>query len=156
MDNSWKSTGRIDEKIDPVTALQDSIDLFSLSIFESLRQLRDATTTENDRNSDEEDESQADLGYQEREKFRDSSLVEKLASEVLKKSQSIVQRTTLIPGMNRTKVQQFEYIDQLLKKNAAIIQELQDAKKEALNIRDLIRCELQRVTTSALGIGQEP
>jgi hypothetical protein len=43
-------------KIDPVTALQDSIDLLSLSLFESLRQLRDAidpsgATPQNDANN---------------------------------------------------------------------------------------------------------
>ena len=176
-----------DEKknIDPVTALQDSIDLFSLSIFESLRQLRDtvsatnrignprktnkATSGDDDEEEEDDEEDEDDLqgdnassafpsemSYQERQQIRDAILVQRLSTDILQKSHSIIHRaTTTIPGMHRTKSQQYEYMQQLLNENTKVIQELQDTQQEAIKIRDLIRKELQRVTTSALGIEQE-
>jgi hypothetical protein len=160
MDPSLNASSlNISEKMDAVTALQDSIDLFSLSIFESLRQLRDATATgiSSIEHSDDEDKDEefSDMKYQELKQSRDESVVQRLASDVLKKSESIVCLTTSIPGINRTKEQQYEYIQQLLEENTGVIEELQEAKIAALKLREQIRAELQQSTALAINIRKE-
>jgi hypothetical protein len=158
MDESFKSSLDNDNKIDAVTALQDSVDLFSLSIFESLRQLRDGTATGKSTSSttiEKSDDEDEELGSSAPINSHDSSLVQSLASDVLKKSELIINLTSSIPGMNRTKQQQFEYIQKLLEENSTVVQKLQDAKVEALELRQIVKTELIQSTAYALNITEE-
>lgn len=157
MDESSKSILNNGDKIDAVTALQDSVDLFSLSIFESLRQLRDAAATGRSsiEKSDDEDEEVSETGSSGQAFSHDSSVVQNLASDVLKKSESIINLTSSIPGMNRTKQEQYDYIQKLIEENSAVVQKLQDAKVEALRLRQILKTELMQSTAYALNITEE-
>jgi len=157
----------ISSKTDPITALQDSIDLLSLSIFESLRQLRDAidptgatpsstTTVSNNTNEgdqDNEDDDASSSSSRSKVKQRDVALVERLAHDVLEKSRAIVDPQ--IPGRNRTKAQQLKLIQVLMDQNTQLEQELDVSYSEALVVRERVREELRQRTCRLLGIDAE-
>ena len=179
------------DRIDPITELQDGIDGLSLAMFEALRGLRDAvapdsgnlggaSTNENANSGDDFEEfwgaykrgdpdtvalvhstnggvpplRREDMirihGRIEMEK--DAALVAKLAGTVLEKSDQINERVSSLPGMDRTKTQQMEYIERLLKDNQVAAEELEEQYARAKERRDQVRQFVKDNTCKALGI----
>jgi hypothetical protein len=89
------------------------------------------------------------------EKEKDAELVRKLASTVLEKSADIDVRVSMVPGMNRTRSQQLQYIEELLEKNKYATQKLEDAYKCAEERRDRVRRFVKDHTCEALGIVED-
>lgn len=194
--------------IDHVTALQDTIDSFSLSLFEALRSLRDAVdpdsnntnviavgnTPLSDTDGDYQDfrtsfglgevwtsnivnylkqqniksssNPSADVLFPKtREQYaqvlttiqqkEDAELVSQLASNVLKKSSAVDELVSKLPGMNRTKEEQLNRMDTLVRENWICAEEVNNAFKEAHGIRGQIRDLLDETTCDALGIEEE-
>ena len=194
-------------RVDPITALQDSIDSLSLSMFEALRGLRDAVAPEsgnlgggqnnndgngkannNNNNSREVENSSYEEFWQacrngdpdvvatvnrlspnakptktadyirihsRLEIEKDAVLVAKLARTVLEKSAIIDDRVSTLPGMNRTKDQQFAYIQELIEKNNDASKRLEVAYTQAHQQRDEIRNHIMNHTSTSLGIFEE-
>jgi len=169
-------------KIDPITAVQDSIDTLSLSLFEALRGLRDAVAP----TIDHEDMEYEDflMAYAKDQpyalelieasdgnppKSRDeylklraknemkkhAELVPKLAQGVLGASDKLDTLVSELPGMHRTKAEQMDRIQELLDENKVVDEELQEVYKKTEIRRDEIRLALQKVTCRALGIEEE-
>jgi hypothetical protein len=86
---------------------------------------------------------------------KDALLVAELARRVLEKSAKIDERVALLPGMDRTKQQQMEYIEELLQKNNDAYQRLTVAYKRAGEQREKIRQHIMQNTSSALGIFED-
>jgi hypothetical protein len=86
---------------------------------------------------------------------KDSDLVQKLASTVLDKSADIDKRVSALPGMHRTRKEQMEYVEDLLKKNQEVSQKLEGAYQNAQERRDLVRKFVRQNTCAALGIAED-
>ena len=86
---------------------------------------------------------------------KDAELVKKLAGTVLEKSLQIDERVSTLPGMHRTRKEQMEYIEELLKKNAEAAEKLQKVYEEASRRRDQVRQFVKSSTCAALGIQEE-
>ena len=71
---------------------------------------------------------------------------------MLQKSADVDERVSKISGMDRTRAQQLERIEDLLHQNAAVEKELQDVHELAKKRRDQVRKALQEQTCEALGI----
>lgn len=89
------------------------------------------------------------------EKERDTELVVKLATTVLEKSAEIDLRVSTIPGMHRTRVQQMEYIEELLEMNRQTTQKLEETYTLAEERRDRVRKFVKDHTCEALGIFED-
>lgn len=89
------------------------------------------------------------------ESLRDAALVKRLADTVLEKSADIIDRVDRLPGIERTRGEQMEYIEELLKKNQDVGAELEDAFDQAKKRRDYVRTYIRNNTCSALGIVEE-
>ena len=86
---------------------------------------------------------------------KDAVLVAKLAREVLEKSAIIDDRVSTLPGMNRTKDEQFAYLEELVRKNNDASKRLEAAYTQAYQQRDEIRNHIMNHTSSSLGIFEE-
>ena len=86
---------------------------------------------------------------------KDAELVKRLAGTVLEKSRQIDERVSTLPGMHRTRKEQMDYIEELLKKNAAAAEKLQNAYEEASQRRDQVRQFVKNNTCAALGIQED-
>eukprot|EP00550_Attheya_septentrionalis_P011985 CAMPEP_0198303758 /NCGR_PEP_ID=MMETSP1449-20131203/57056_1 /TAXON_ID=420275 /ORGANISM="Attheya septentrionalis, Strain CCMP2084" /LENGTH=205 /DNA_ID=CAMNT_0044006265 /DNA_START=356 /DNA_END=973 /DNA_ORIENTATION=- len=189
-------TARIEQasKIDPITAVQDTIDSLSLSLFESLRGLRDAVAPESvitagtggagaalEQDPDYEDfliaysngdakakalvaNAAGSLPKTREEYFKmkaksemleDTKLVTRVAQQILAKTEAVDELVEKLPGMDRTKAQQMERIQQLLDQNHAVSKELESAYEEAERKRNEVRTKLGEVTCDAIGIIEE-
>ncbi|CAB9515438.1 expressed unknown protein [Seminavis robusta] len=182
-----------DDRIDPITELQDGIDGLSLAMFEALRGLRDAVAPEsgnlggNNNNSAGENSepdfddfwssyrsgdpttvalvnkvNRAGTPPTRREDFarihariemeKDAELVGKLANDVLEKSGKINERVSTLPGMERTRTQQMEYIEKLIQQNQEAADDLEKHHAIAKERRDQVRQFVKDNTCKALGI----
>ena len=87
---------------------------------------------------------------------KDTELVMKLASTVLEKSAEIDrQLDEELPGMDRTRAQQMEYMEDLIKQNQEAASALQQAYDAAKEKRDLCRKFIKDKTSEALGIEED-
>ena len=86
---------------------------------------------------------------------KDTELVKRLAGTVLLKSADIDTQVSELPGMDRTKSQQMEYIEKLLDLNRDASEELEKAYHTAQKRRDLVRKCVRDNTCAALGIVEE-
>ena len=131
----------------------------SLAIFEALRGLRDASTVDEDSsnsstpvdvyaNASEIDKGTIRFGALRQQ--QDSELVQRLVDAVFEKSHAIDAmldnnhtscNNVKTPPLytNRTKLQQMDYIEELVKENNLVIQELYTVAQETINQRDLCR-----------------
>lgn len=89
------------------------------------------------------------------ESLRDAALVKRLADTVLEKSADINDRVDRLPGMERTKAEQMEYIEELLKKNQDVATTLEQTFDQAKKRRGHVRTYIRNNTCSALGIAEE-
>lgn len=89
------------------------------------------------------------------ESLRDAALVKRLADTVLEKSKNINERVDRLPGMDRTKSQQMEYIKELLKKNQDVVMKLEKMFDQAKRKKGYARQYIRNNTCSALGIVEE-
>jgi dsDNA-specific endonuclease/ATPase MutS2 len=83
---------------------------------------------------------------------KDTELVTKLASTVLERSDEINERVSSLPGMQRTREQQMEYIEKLLEQNQEAAQDLEEQYAIAKERRDQVRTFIRDNTCEALGI----
>lgn len=83
---------------------------------------------------------------------KDAELVKQLATTVLEKSADIDERVSTLPGMERTKDTQMKYIEELLEKNKAATEKLEEAYTQAEDKRKLVRQFVRQNTSVALGI----
>jgi hypothetical protein len=88
------------------------------------------------------------------EREKDAELVAKLADTVLRKSADIDERVSTLSCMNRTRTQQIERIEELLRENAESERELNLVSKVATDRRAKVRSKLQEQTCQALGIDE--
>jgi len=86
------------------------------------------------------------------EREKDDELVARLATTVLQKSADVDERVSKLSGMDRTRAQQLERIEELLDQNSAVNTELRDVHELAKKRRDQVRKALQEQTCEALGI----
>jgi hypothetical protein len=87
---------------------------------------------------------------------KDTELVMQLASTVLDKSAEIDRQVDEdMPGMNRTRAQQMEYLEQLITENREAASALQEAYETAREKRDSCRQFIKDKTSEALGIEEE-
>jgi hypothetical protein len=86
------------------------------------------------------------------EREKDAELVARLATTVLQKSADVDERVSKLSGMDRTRAQQLECIENLLDQNSAVDRELRDVHELAKKRRDQVRKALQEQTCEALGI----
>lgn len=93
--------------------------------------------------------------YAKIESLRDAALVKRLAETVLEKSADIDERVTTLPGMQRTKSQQMDYINELLEKNGERNKKLEETFNRAKEKRDLVRKFVKDNTCTALGIVED-
>ena len=85
--------------------------------------------------------------------MKDSSLTQELAQKILKKSVEINHRVdTEIPGMHRTRAEQMEEIERLIKENNEVTQSLESAYSVLEDKRNECRQFIQEKTGEALGI----
>ncbi len=129
------------------------IDGLSLAMFEALRGLRDAATVEGEHSSEStsiDDVANANRTDDGTGLRNDSELVQKLVDAVFEKSYAIdaildnnytTPNNVKIPPLytNRTKAQQLEYIEELVKENNEVIQELYTVVQETIQQRNLCR-----------------
>lgn len=85
---------------------------------------------------------------------KDAELVKKLASTVLEKSMDIDRQVSALPGMHRTRAEQMQYIEELLKKNRQASEKLEDVYNHALDRRAIVRKFVRDNTCAALGISE--
>lgn len=83
------------------------------------------------------------------------SVTKSEAENILSKSAALDDLVAALPGMNRTKKEQMERIQELIDENNKVNEELQLAYKEAEKKRQEIRLALKKVTCKALCIEQE-
>lgn len=83
---------------------------------------------------------------------KDSELVTKLAGTVLEKSDEINERVSSLPGMQRTRSEQMEYIEKLLEQNKQAAADLEERHSSAKDKRDQVRQFIRENTCKALGI----
>ena len=87
---------------------------------------------------------------------KDTELVMQLASSVMDKSAEIDRMVDEeIPGMNRTRAQQMEYLEVLIKQNQEAAEVLQQAYDTALDRRNTCRKFIKDKTSEALGIEED-
>jgi hypothetical protein len=86
---------------------------------------------------------------------KDTELVMKLASAVLAKSADIDRQVQALPGMQRTRTQQMEYMEQLIAANQVAARELQETYDSGKQKRDACRQFIKDRTGEALGIEEE-
>ena len=86
---------------------------------------------------------------------KDTELVMKLASTVLEKSEAIDKQVEALPGMQRTRAQQMEYLEKLIDSNQEAARELEEAYAAAKIKRDACRQFIEDKTSEALGIDEE-
>lgn len=168
----------IDINIDVVTALQDEIDAFSLSLFEALRGLRDvstgvtaatATATQLSQYNHDNNHTMISIstgkqlmsgissspGKSNNSGEEDSNIVQVLSSCALEKSANINQWLDQIQGLNRNKADQLRKLEELLKENQQIDTEFQEMILKAKEQKERVRDELQSETCSVLGVSVE-
>ena len=90
--------------------------------------------------------------YAKIESLKDATLVKRLAGTVLEKSADIDDSVSALPGMHRTRSQQMDYIEELLKKNQEVADKLEEKFDLAKHRRDLVRNFVKDNTCTALGI----
>jgi Subunit 21 of Mediator complex len=83
---------------------------------------------------------------------KDAELVTKLASDVLEKSDKINESVSSLPGMQRTRTQQMEYIATLLQQNKEVAADLEESYAVAKERREKVRQFVRGNTCNALGI----
>lgn len=83
---------------------------------------------------------------------KDAELVTKLASIVLDKSDEVNERVSSLPGMQRTRSEQMEYIEKLLGQNKQAAEKLEERHTSAKDKRDQVRQFIRENTCKALGI----
>ena len=137
------------------------IDGLSLAMFEALRGLRDASTmdeengngstvTDGDANTSRPEKGINPNNTSSTHQQQDSELVLKLVDAVFEKSHTIdamldknysSPSNVEIPPLytNRTKLQQLEYIEELVESNNLVIQELYSVVQETIQQRNLCR-----------------
>ena len=93
--------------------------------------------------------------YAKIESLKDATLVKRLAGTVLEKSADIDDSVSALPGMHRTRSQQMEYIEELLKKNQEVADTLEEKFDRAKQRRDLVRNFVKDQTCTALGIVED-
>ena len=86
------------------------------------------------------------------EREKDAELVARLAQTVLQKSADVDARVSNISGIERTRSQQMEVINDLLRQNEVVDRDLREVHELAKKRRDQIRKILQERTCEALGI----
>lgn len=87
---------------------------------------------------------------------KDTELVMRLASTVLEKSSEIDRQVDEeVPGMNRTRAQQMEYLEELIQQNQQAAVALQEAYDTAKSRRDSCRQFIKDKTSAALGIEED-
>ena len=86
------------------------------------------------------------------EREKDAELVARLAKTVLQKSLEVDDRVSSISGMDRTRTQQLERIEELLQQNRKYENELSEMHELAKQHRERIRKAIQEQTCEALGI----
>ena len=86
---------------------------------------------------------------------KDTELVKRLAGTVLLKSADIDTQVSELPGMNRTRSKQMEYIGKLLELNREASEELEKAYLTAQQRRDVVRKRVRENTCAALGIVED-
>mmetsp|Transcript_20527 Transcript_20527/g.26558 ORF Transcript_20527/g.26558 Transcript_20527/m.26558 type:complete len:186 (-) Transcript_20527:172-729(-) len=166
--------------IDPVTALQDEIDAFSLALFESLRGLRDVSTgstigVHGSNNSADgsnrvptpsNELGSAALGGKQLKVGKavqtaatnsedDADVVRKLTGTALAKSIGIRHCLEKIPGISRTKDEQLRYLDQLVSENAEVEDELKRYLKLAKSQKKEVQSLLRENVCDVLGISND-
>ena len=164
--------------IDPVTALQDEIDAFSLALFESLRGLRDVSTgstvgvhasnnsadgsnrvptPSNELGSAALGGKQLKVGkaVQTVNSEDDADVVRKLTGTALAKSIGIRRCLEKIPGISRTKDEQLRYLDQLVSENAEVEDELKRYLKLAKSQKKEVQSLLRENVCDVLGISND-
>jgi len=202
--------GEEEEKVDPITKLQDAVDGLSLAMFEALRGLRDAVAPEsgnlggmnananntdtngaNDGNNANNRNENSEPDFEEfwqsyragdvatmalvhqvnggqapmrREDYirihakiemeKDAELVAKLAGTVLQKSADIDDQVMAVPGMHRTRAQQMQRIEELLRLNQEEIERLDQSHKLATERQSQIRQFIRDKTCLALAIDE--
>ena len=90
--------------------------------------------------------------YAKIESLKDATLVKRLAGTVLEKSADIDERVSALPGMDRTRTQQMEYIEELLKINQEVAEKLEETFARAKQRRDHVRSFVKDNTCTALAI----
>jgi Subunit 21 of Mediator complex len=83
---------------------------------------------------------------------KDAELVTQLANTVLEKSDQINERVASLPGMDRTRTEQMEYMEKLLKLNQEAAEALEEHYAKARERRDQVRLFVKDHTCRALGI----
>lgn len=90
--------------------------------------------------------------FQKLEREKDAELVARLATTVLRKSEDVDERVAALSGMNRTRSEQMEKINELLQLNQEAERELHQLYATAKERRDQVRKTIQEKTCEALGI----
>ena len=156
-------------KIDVVTALQEEIDAFSLSLFEALRGLRDVSTGSTSQPQTQKQQSNEEVASNNQGKRligspgksltingdEDLDIVKALASSALEKSVNIETLLNQIPGLNRTRTEQLKIIEELIKENNLVEKELQIMLRLANDRNEQIYQVMQNETYLALGVEVE-
>lgn len=83
----------------------------------------------------------------------DTKTTQQLAQNVLSKSAEVDNLVAKLPGMDRTRQMQMKRIEELIKKNQAVANELEEAYVLATKKRDDVRAALKEHTCKALGLG---
>lgn len=149
-----------EDKIDVVTALQDGIDEYSLSLFEALRGLRDISTGSAQQQQQQSQNNNINEGGKQlltnspgfSKQEADIEAVNRLATDVLKNADRVDDLLEKIPGLNRTKTEQMRRIQELLEHNIQVEKELEDVYELSLKRRVEVNEILQRETCASLGI----
>jgi hypothetical protein len=86
------------------------------------------------------------------EMTKDVELVSRLATTVLQKSADVDIRVAALPGMNRSRTEQLQRIEDLMAQNQTIEKEIDEQYALAKERRDQVRKLLRERTGEALGI----
>ena len=152
------SDSKPEKKFDVITALQDEIDAYSLSLFEALRGLRDVSTgqasTSNQQSITHINNSPAKVNTSLIDQ-EDSDLVKTLANAALLKSDVINNLLDDIPGLHRTRSEQMEKLDTLVKENLEVDSALKEYLVKAKTQQGLVQEKLRHETCYILGIDIE-
>mmetsp|Transcript_823 Transcript_823/g.1992 ORF Transcript_823/g.1992 Transcript_823/m.1992 type:complete len:163 (-) Transcript_823:186-674(-) len=90
--------------------------------------------------------------FQKLEREKDAELVARLAATVLQKSADVDERVASLSGMDRTRSEQMERIEELLRLNQETEKELHEFYSIAQQRREKVRQTVHAQTCEALGI----
>eukprot|EP00549_Striatella_unipunctata_P026460 CAMPEP_0118710126 /NCGR_PEP_ID=MMETSP0800-20121206/23150_1 /TAXON_ID=210618 ORGANISM="Striatella unipunctata, Strain CCMP2910" /NCGR_SAMPLE_ID=MMETSP0800 /ASSEMBLY_ACC=CAM_ASM_000638 /LENGTH=154 /DNA_ID=CAMNT_0006614157 /DNA_START=46 /DNA_END=510 /DNA_ORIENTATION=+ len=142
--------------------MMEHLDGLSLSMFEALRELRDAVAPQKKEGGDDAatndqstpfglDNSKQNIMV---EMEHDTELVTKLSNQVMQKHVAVDEQVSQLPGMHRTKTQQLEKIEEIMLQIKQQKVELDDLKTKAEERREQIHHALDQVMVEALGMQQ--